>query len=124
MQESETTQMSPPIQQAAALFLGGILLIAITGLLARRGLLTIRFTLGWMLLGLIVIVASVFTSALPTVGRLFGMSPTGFLLSLASIILLSISVQLSISISVLQVKLMKIVQEHALSDSSVAPNDQ
>lgn len=114
--------MSSTTQQAIALLFGGVLLIVIIGFLSRRGLLTIRFTLGWLLLGFIVIIASVFTSALPSVGRLFGMSPTGFLLSLASIILLAISVQLSISISVLQIKMVKLVQEHALSDSSEESN--
>lgn len=116
--------MSSTTQQSTALLFGGILLMVIAVLLSRRGLLTIRFTLGWLVLGLLVIVASVFTTVLPSVGRLFGMSPTGFLLSLASVILLAISVQLSISISVLQAKIIKIVQEHALDDSNITSNDK
>lgn len=77
-------------------------------------MLTIRYGLGWITLGSLITTASVFTSILPTVGEFLGMSPTGFLLVLASVILLAVCFQLSIALSSLKIRFDSLVQEQAL----------
>lgn len=106
--------MSPSVQQSIILLMSGIGLISITWIVASRRILTIRFALGWMTLGIAVSLSSFTTSLLPRVGQLLGMTPTGFLLVLATVVLMAVCFQLSVTISVMQKRLNNLVQQLAL----------
>ena len=77
----------------------GIVLIAIILGIARRRLLTVRYTVGWVLLAVVIIIMALLTPLIEPITDWFGMTPTGLLLLIASGTLLLICIQLSITAS-------------------------
>ena len=106
--------MSTTVKQALVLALGGLALAGFIVRLARRRLLSTRYALGWIGIGLLIAVAAALMPFVGRIGRLANMTPTAVLLSMSSIILLAISVQLSISVSLLQERLRTTAEAHAL----------
>lgn len=106
--------MSSTAKQALVLALGGIGFTTFIVTLARRRLLTTRYSLGWLGLGAAVTLAATIMPFVGDIGRLADMSPTGVLLAGSTLILLAISVQLSISVSMLQERLRTTAEAHAL----------
>ncbi|HRE01869.1 MAG TPA: DUF2304 family protein [Ilumatobacteraceae bacterium] len=106
--------MSTAAKQALVLAGGGLLLAIVILRLARRRLLTTRYAFGWLGVGVLVVAAA---AALPFVGRLgriANITPTAVLLLMSSAVLLAISIQLSISVSLLQERLRATAEAHAL----------
>ena len=106
--------MSTAVKQALVLAVGGLLIASVILRLARRRLLTTRYALGWLGVGLLITVAAALLPFVGRLGRLANMTPTAVLLTMRSVILLAISVQLSISVSLLQERLRTTAESHAL----------
>lgn len=106
--------MSTTAKQALVLAIGGILIMLFVLRLARRRLLSTRYAIGWLVVGLLVAVAAALMPFVGRLGRLANMTPTAVLLTMSSILLLAITVQLSISVSLLQERLRTTAEAHAL----------
>ena len=94
--------MSTTAKQALVLAVGGVLIMLFVLRLARRRLLSTRYAIGWLGVGALVAVAAALMPFVGRLGRLANMTPTAVLLTMSSILLLAITVQLSISVSLLQ----------------------
>lgn len=106
--------MSTTAKQALVLLLGGLVIGAFILRLARRRLLSTRYAIGWLVIGGLVAVAAALMPFVGRLGRLANMTPTAVLLTMSSVLLLAISVQLSISVSLLQERLRTTAEAHAL----------
>ncbi len=91
--------------------------------LARRRLISLRYTLGWMSIAALGVVGAALTPLILPVADLFGMSPTGVLLAAATTVLLAITLQLSVSVSGMQRQLRTIIEAHALLQQEVAASE-
>ena len=111
--------MSTGAKQALILAAGGAALIFFVFVLARRRLMTTRYALGWMVIGLLVLVGAFVTNLVGEVGRVAGMTPTAVFLAVATIVLLAITLQLSISVSGLQSQVRDLSESHALLEDRV-----
>ena len=116
--------MSTAVKQALVLAVGGLLIASVILRLARRRLLTTRYALGWLGVGLLITVAAALLPFVGRLGRLANMTPTAVLLTMSSVILLAISVQLSISVSLLQERLRTTAESHALLERRVEELEQ
>lgn len=108
------TAMSPTATQALVLASGGLIIMSSIVVLARRRLLSSRYAVGWLCIGLLIALAAMLMPFIGPLGRLADMTPTAVLLTMSSVLLLSISVQLSISVSLLQQRLRDTAEAHAL----------
>jgi low affinity Fe/Cu permease len=106
--------MSTTAKQALVLAVGGLVIIAVILRLARAKLLSTRYTLGWLGVGALIAMAAALMPFVGRLGRLANMTPTAVLLTFSSVVLLAISVQLSISVSLLQERLRATAEAHAL----------
>lgn len=103
-------------KQAIVLALGGLGLVAVVVVLARRRLVTTRYALGWILVAAAVVVAASATGFVGELGTVAGMTPTAVFLALATVTLVGLALQLSISVSGLQSQLRDVVEALALSE--------
>lgn len=106
--------MSTTAKQALVLAVGGLAISLVILRLARRRLLTTRYALGWLTVGVLIALAAVAMPFVGELGQLANMTPTAVLLTMSSVLLLAISVQLSISVSQLQERLRTTAEAHAL----------
>ena len=103
-------------KQAIVLAIGGLALVAVVVVLARRRLVTTRYALGWILVAAAVVVAASLTGFVGELGTVAGMTPTAVFLALATVTLVGLALQLSISVSGLQSQLRDVVEALALSE--------
>jgi hypothetical protein len=81
---------------------------------ARRRLLSLRYTLGWLAMGVLGLLFALLAGLVRPVSDLLGVSPTA-VFALAGIgVLLLIALQLSISVSGLQSQVQTLAEAHAL----------
>jgi Uncharacterized conserved protein (DUF2304) len=106
--------MSTAAKQAIVLAGGGLLISAFILTLARRRLLSTRYAIGWLVVGGLIVTAAALLPFVGRIGRLANMTPTAVLLTMSSVLLLAISVQLSISVSLLQERLRTTAESGAL----------
>lgn len=106
--------MSAALRQGALIAVGGLLLGVAAVTLARRRLITLRYALGWLAIALVTLVSAAAASLITPIARLFSMTATGVLLASATVLLVAIAVQLSISVSGLQAQLRELAEAHAL----------
>lgn len=106
--------MSTTAKQALVLALGGFCIFGAILWLARKRLLTTRYALGWLAVGLLIAIAALMMPFVGRIGRFANITPTAVLLMMSSLLLLAISVQLSISVSLLQERLRDTAEAHAL----------
>jgi uncharacterized membrane protein len=106
--------MSYGLRQALLIAAGGVGLLLLTGALARKQRITLRYAIGWTSIGLFGVFGALLTPLVEPLSRLFGMSPTGLLLATASTVFLSITMLLSISVSGLQSQVRELAEAHAL----------
>ncbi len=116
--------MSYALKQALLIGAGGGLFWAVVFSLARRHLISLRYALGWTLISFIGILGALLTPLVEPVAAQFGMSPTGVLLTGATVVLLAITLQLSVSVSGLQAQLRDVAEAHALLDRRVQDFEQ
>jgi hypothetical protein len=106
--------MSTSVKQALVLALGGGVIVLVILGLARRRLLTTRYALGWLGVGMLVALAALTMPFVGRLGKVANITPTAVLLMISSVLLLAISIQLSISVSLLQERLRTTAEAHAL----------
>ena len=106
--------MSTAVKQALVLALGGVIIMFVILALTRRRLLTTRYTLGWLAVGAFVALAAITLPFVSRIGKVANITPTAVLLMISSVLLLAISIQLSISVSLLQERLRTTAEAHAL----------
>ncbi len=106
--------MSTAVKQALVLALGGVVIMLVILGLTRRRLLTTRYTLGWLGVGAFVALAAATLPFVSKLGKVANITPTAVLLMISSLLLLAISIQLSISVSLLQERLRTTAEAHAL----------
>lgn len=106
--------MSSGLKQALIIGAGGALFSGAVIALARRQLISFRYTLGWIGLSFIGMLGAALTPLVEPVAEAFGMSPTGVLLAGATVVLLVITLQLSVSVSGLQAQVREVAEAHAL----------
>jgi len=109
--------MSVGLRQALILAASGILLVLVIIALVRRRLITTRYALGWLAIALFVVLGAAFTNAVSSVGDISGMTPTAVFLAVATVVLLAITLQLSISVSGLQAQVRDVAESQALLES-------
>jgi hypothetical protein len=99
---------------AGLVFLGGILLIA------RRGMLSMRYTLGWLFVGFVIVIGGLFSGLIDPVADAMGVEPVALVLASATFGLLGLTVQLSISVSGLTEIVRTLTESHALLEERVS----
>ena len=109
-----TDLVSFGLRQALLIAAGGFLMLVLTGVLARKQRISLRYAVGWTLIAMFGLVGALLTPLVEPLSELFGMSPTGLLLATASVVLLSITILLSISVSGLQTQVRDLAEAHAL----------
>ena len=107
------------MRQALVLAAGGVALAIVIVVLVRRRLISTRYAVGWLAIAVLVILGAAFTSAVSEVGDVAGMTPTAVFLAGATILLLAIAIQLSISVSGLQSQVRDLTEANALLDERV-----
>jgi uncharacterized protein DUF2304 len=100
--------------QALAVGAFGVALIAVIVMLTRRGALSLRFGLGWLVVAVIVAASSVFLGVVAPVARFLHTTPTGLLLVGMSGFLLLLALNLSVSVSALQDAVRDLSESNAL----------
>ena len=102
------------MKQELVIALGGIALALLVLFIARKHLLSLRYTVGWVVLGVVVTLSAVLSPFVEPLANAVGMTATGVLLALASGTLLLICIQLSISVSGLSSQLRELTEANAL----------
>jgi LPXTG-motif cell wall-anchored protein len=109
--------MSTGSKQALVLLGGGLVLFGAVVWLLRRRLVTLRYALGWLTIAVVVMLGALFTGMVSEVGDLAGMTPTAVFLLVATVILLAITIQLSISVSGLQAQVQDLAEACAMLEA-------
>lgn len=110
------------VQALMAACFGAVLLVAIVRL-SRRGLLSFRYTAGWIGVSCIGIFSAFFVPIIEPISKSLGLSPSALLALAALTLLLLITVQLSISISGAQKHLQNLTAELARLRQKSQTND-
>ncbi|MFA5885385.1 MAG: DUF2304 domain-containing protein [Acidimicrobiia bacterium] len=109
--------MSTGAKQALILALGGLALAGVIVVLVRRRLITTRYALGWLAIAVVGILGALLTGLVSDIGDLAGMTPTAVFLAVATVVLLAITIQLTISVSGLQSQVRDLAESHALLEA-------
>lgn len=102
------------MKQELVIALGGVGLAVLVLLIARKHLLTLRYTVGWVVLAVVLTLSALLSGFVEPLANAVGMTATGVLLALASGTLLLICIQLSISVSGLSSQLRELTEANAL----------
>ncbi|CAB4665438.1 MAG: DUF2304 family protein [Actinobacteria bacterium] len=102
------------MKQELVIALGGVGLAVFVLLIARKHLLTLRYTVGWVVLAVVMTLSALLAGFVEPLANAVGMTATGVLLALASGTLLLICIQLSISVSGLSSQLRELIEANAL----------
>jgi len=102
------------VKQELVIALGGVGLAVFVLLIARKHLLTLRYTVGWVVLAVVMTLSALLSGFVEPLANAVGMTATGVLLALASGTLLLICIQLSISVSGLSSQLRELIEANAL----------
>ena len=91
--------------------------------LSRRGNISFRYTIGWVVVASLGILAGLFIPLAAPIASAIGMSPAALLAVVALILFVAISIQLSISISGLQQQVRTLTEELARLRHTTAPRN-
>jgi hypothetical protein len=100
--------------QAVLIALGGLGLLVAVFLLARRGLLSLRYALGWMAVSLLLLGAALLLVLIGGISHSLPITPTGLLAGVGLAFLLAVCLQLSISLSGQQDAIRELSEANAL----------
>ena len=115
--------MSSSATQTLLVALVGLVVVAIVVRLSRRGLLSFRYTIGWVVVASTGILAGLFIPLAAPIASAIGMSAAALLAVVALILFVAISIQLSISISGLQQQVRTLTEELARLRHTTAPRN-
>jgi hypothetical protein len=107
------------VEQAVLVGAGGCGLLALTVSLTRRGLLSLRYGLGWIVVSVAIVLGAVMLGLVHPLARAVGATPTGFMLGGVGVFLLLLVLQLSISLSGLQSAIRDLSEATALLEARV-----
>jgi hypothetical protein len=117
--------------QSLLVALGGIGLLVAVFLLARRGLLSLRYALGWMAVSVLLLGAALVLVLIGGISQTLPITPTGLLAGVGLAFLLAVCLQLSISLSGQQEAIRELSEANALLgervqrfEEQLAPRDQ
>jgi hypothetical protein len=116
--------MGSQLGQTLIVISGSAVFGALVLVLARRGALTLRYTLGWLAVAACVMAVVLVSPVLRPVAAAVGITPTGFLLAAASSILLLITLQITIAVSALRDATQTLAEAHALLEARVVRVEQ
>ncbi len=105
--------MSQGALQTLLATVAGVILATSVYTLARRGRMSFRYTVGWLILCLIGITAGASVPLVQPIAEKLKVTPAAFLSLGAVVLLLAICVQLSISISGMQEQIRRLTEEAA-----------
>jgi hypothetical protein len=94
--------VSTQVLQVVLAAVGSIVVAAVVVRLARRQLLSFRYTVGWLVLAALGVFAGIAIPLVAPIASALGITPAALLAVGAAALVLAISIQLSISISGLQ----------------------
>jgi hypothetical protein len=106
--------------QAALVALGGVGMFLVVFELSRRGLLSLRYALGWMGVSLLLVVAGVLLALIGGLSESLPFTPTGLLAGVGLAFVLAITLQLSISLSGHQDAIRQLSEANALLEQRVS----
>ena len=99
---------------------GAVVMFAIVFALSRRGLLSLRYALGWMAVSTLLVLAAVVIGLIGGVGKSLPFTPTGLIAVVGLGFLLMITLQLSISLSGHQEAIRELSESNALLEERLA----
>ena len=99
--------------------IGGTLFGLIVILIARRGILSMRYTLGWLFIAGCVVLGGVFGGLIGRIARGLGLNPYGLVTSIAGVSLLAITLQLSITVSGLTERVRTLAESCAILEQAL-----
>ncbi|MGA7986901.1 MAG: DUF2304 family protein [Candidatus Dormiibacterota bacterium] len=111
--------MSNVAVQAVLIALGGLGLLVAVFLLARRGLLSLRYALGWMAVSLLLLGAALLLALIGGISHSLPITPTGLLAGVGLAFVLAVCLQLSISLSGQQDAIRELSEADALLSERV-----
>jgi hypothetical protein len=109
--------MADQVAQGVVIACLSIAIAVIVVIVARRGLLTFRYTIGWLSLLLVGALSSVFVQISEPLSSSIGVTPGVIVLTAGLLVLLAICIQLSISISGLQLKMQRLAEVVAIGET-------
>ena len=99
---------------------GAVVMFAIVFALSRRGLLSLRYALGWMAVSTLLVLAAAVIALIGGVGKSLPFTPTGLIAVVGLGFLLMITLQLSISLSGHQEAIRELSESNALLEERLA----
>jgi hypothetical protein len=103
---------------------GAVVMFAIVFALSRRGLLSLRYALGWMAVSTLLVLAAIVIALIGGIGKSLPFTPTGLISVVGLSFLLAITLQLSISLSGHQEAIRELSEANALLEERLARVEQ
>jgi hypothetical protein len=103
---------------------GAVVMFSIVFALSRRGLLSLRYALGWMAVSTLLVLVAIVIAQVGGVGKTLPFTPTGLIASVGLGFLLLITLQLSISLSGHQEAIRELSEANALLEERLARVEQ
>jgi hypothetical protein len=112
--------MSHLAVQSLVVAFGGVALFLVVFGLSRRGLLSLRYALGWMAVSVLLLIATVALAIAGGVSDSLPLTPTGLIAALGLGFLTLVALQLSISLSGHQEAIRELSETNALLEERLA----
>ena len=103
---------------------GAVVMFTIVFALSRRGLLSLRYALGWMAVSTLLVLAAIVIALIGGIGKSLPFTPTGLIAVVGLSFLLAITLQLSISLSGHQEAIRELSEANALLEERLARVEQ
>lgn len=103
---------------------GAVVMFSIVFALSRRGLLSLRYALGWMAVSTLLLLVALGIALVGGIGKTLPFTPTGLIAVVGLGFLLLITLQLSISLSGHQDAIRELTEANALLEERLARVEQ
>jgi hypothetical protein len=103
---------------------GGVAMFSIVFALSRRGLLSLRYALGWMAVSTLLVIVAIVLALVGGIGKSLPFTPTGLIAVVGLGFLLLITLQLSISLSGHQEAIRELSEANAMLEERVSRVEQ
>jgi hypothetical protein len=110
--------------QLSLVAVGAVVMFSIVFALSRRGLLSLRYALGWMAVSTLLVIAAIVIGLVGGIGQSLPFTPTGLISVVGLGFLLAITLQLSISLSGHQEAIRELSEANALLEERLARVEQ
>jgi Uncharacterized conserved protein (DUF2304) len=110
--------------QSSLVAVGAVAMFSIVFALSRRGLLSLRYALGWMAVSTLLVIAAIVIGLVGGIGQSLPFTPTGLIAVVGLGFLLAITLQLSISLSGHQEAIRELSEANALLEERLARVEQ